>query len=246
MAGELKVNSVTALTESGSNIVLNNVDTATNRTNLGLGSIATQDATAVALTGGSITGTEFDLKSTGTSVYKSDGSTAVISESTGTVTVNNATLGSSVVFPAGSVIQIQQYEVQETNGLTTSYVNYWENSITLKSNSSDVILLVNFSYLVNGGGFGVQIYRNNSATVTTSHTVVWNKNLEAAGAPFTFYGAVRGTGSFYAKDSLSGFSVGDTLYYGLFARKYDSATVDLPAASTTNGYMSMVLMETQK
>jgi len=57
MAGEIQVNSVTALTESGSNIVLNNVDSATNRTNLGLGSMATQNANAVALTGGSITGT---------------------------------------------------------------------------------------------------------------------------------------------------------------------------------------------
>lgn len=100
MAGEIQVNSVTALTESGSNIVLNNVDTATNRTNLGLGSMATQDANAVALTGGSLTGTELDLKSSGTSVYKSDGTTSVISESSGTVTINNATLGSSVVFPA--------------------------------------------------------------------------------------------------------------------------------------------------
>jgi len=57
MAGEIQVNSVTALTESGSNIVLNNVNSATNRTNLGLGSMATQNANAVALTGGSITGT---------------------------------------------------------------------------------------------------------------------------------------------------------------------------------------------
>jgi len=56
MAGEIQVNSVTALTESGSNIVLNNVDTATNRTNLGLGSMATQNANAVAITGGSVSG----------------------------------------------------------------------------------------------------------------------------------------------------------------------------------------------
>jgi len=57
MAGEIQIDSVTALTASGSNIVLNNVNTATNRTNLGLGSMATQNANAVALTGGSITGT---------------------------------------------------------------------------------------------------------------------------------------------------------------------------------------------
>lgn len=54
MAGEIQVNSITALTESGSNIVLNNVDTATNRTNLGLGSIATQDSNNVTITGGNI------------------------------------------------------------------------------------------------------------------------------------------------------------------------------------------------
>ena len=54
MAGEIQVNSVTALTESGSNIILNNVDTATNRTNLGLGSMATQAANSVSITGGTI------------------------------------------------------------------------------------------------------------------------------------------------------------------------------------------------
>lgn len=56
MAGEIQIDSVTALTASGSNIVLNNVNTATNRTNLGLGSIATQAANSVSITGGNITG----------------------------------------------------------------------------------------------------------------------------------------------------------------------------------------------
>ena len=56
MAGEIQIDSVTALTASGSNIVLNNVDTATNRTNLGLGSIATQAANSVSISGGNITG----------------------------------------------------------------------------------------------------------------------------------------------------------------------------------------------
>lgn len=56
MAGEIQIDSVTALTASGSNIVLNNVNTATNRTNLGLGSIATQAANSVSISGGNITG----------------------------------------------------------------------------------------------------------------------------------------------------------------------------------------------
>jgi len=41
MAGEIKLNGTTALTESGGAVTLNNVDSATNRINLGLGSAAT-------------------------------------------------------------------------------------------------------------------------------------------------------------------------------------------------------------
>jgi len=84
-------------TESSGSITLSNVDSVTNRTNLGLGSLATQDANAVALTGGSLTGTEIDLKSSGTTLYASNGSTSLISESSGTVTVDNVTLGSNVI-----------------------------------------------------------------------------------------------------------------------------------------------------
>jgi hypothetical protein len=86
MAGEIQLNSTTMATESSGTITLSNVNSATNRTNLGLGSIATQNANAVALTGGSVTGTEIDLKSSGTTIYKSDGTTAVLSESGGAVT----------------------------------------------------------------------------------------------------------------------------------------------------------------
>lgn len=43
MAGEIQLNSTTMATESSGSITLSNVDSATNRTNLGLGSIATQN-----------------------------------------------------------------------------------------------------------------------------------------------------------------------------------------------------------
>jgi len=56
MAGEIQLNSVTLATESGGIITVSNVDSATNRTNLGLGSMATQNANAVAITGGTISG----------------------------------------------------------------------------------------------------------------------------------------------------------------------------------------------
>ena len=45
MAGEIQLNGTTALTESSGAITLNNVDSATNRTNLGLGTAATSAST---------------------------------------------------------------------------------------------------------------------------------------------------------------------------------------------------------
>jgi hypothetical protein len=89
MAGEIQIGGTTFATESGGTVTVSNVDSATNRTNLGLGSMATQNANAVALTGGSLTGTEIDLKSSGTTIYKSDGTTAVLSESGSVVTLTS-------------------------------------------------------------------------------------------------------------------------------------------------------------
>lgn len=54
MAGEIQLNSTTMATESSGSITLSNVNSATNRTNLGLGSMATQAADSVAITGGNI------------------------------------------------------------------------------------------------------------------------------------------------------------------------------------------------
>lgn len=56
MAGEIQLNSTTMATESSGTITLSNVNSATNRTNLGLGSIATQAADSVSISGGNITG----------------------------------------------------------------------------------------------------------------------------------------------------------------------------------------------
>jgi len=56
MAGEIQLNSTTFATESGGTVTVSNVDSATNRTNLGLGSMATQAANSVSISGGNITG----------------------------------------------------------------------------------------------------------------------------------------------------------------------------------------------
>lgn len=57
MAGEIQLNSTTMATESSGAITLSNVNSATNRTNLGLGSIATQASNSIDIDGGAIDGT---------------------------------------------------------------------------------------------------------------------------------------------------------------------------------------------
>tara|TARA_Y100001970_G_C14244349_1_gene867018 strand:+ start:1680 stop:2270 length:591 start_codon:yes stop_codon:yes gene_type:complete len=170
-----------------------------------------------------------------------------------TGTSSGLTLGTAVTFPAGHVLQVVQNESTETNDLTTSYVNLYEVSITLKSTSSDVYGFFYFQYKNSTtAGFGVKVYRNNSATVTTSHTAVWTKNLvHSSGGPFTWYNGDSSAsewdvGTVNPKDSLSGFSIGDTLYYGFFARKYDSNNVIIGGDSTEDGFISSTLMEVQK
>ena len=181
------------------------------------------------------------------------GGTQIASSSGSDVTADNVTLGSSVVFPAGHVLQVQQFEVTETNGLTTTYTNLWENSITLKSASSDVYGSISFqAYTASSGGLGVQMYRHSSATVTASHTAVWTKNLTDSGAPYSVYyvggsGYTMSISNIPFKDSLSGFSVGQTLYYGMLARKYDSDNASIGGDGTgEDGFMSLILMEVQK
>ena len=152
--------------------------------------------------------------------------------------------------PAGSTLQTLHFESTETNTLTTSYVNYYENSIQLKSASSDVFVVIGGSYYLNAGArFSVKIYRNNSATVTTSHTAVWTKDpTNSVYGPITAYASSGHAGPplvIHAKDTVSGFNVGDTLYYGLFA-KSGSTSAYFPQDDTEDGFFYMTLTEVQK
>ena len=171
-----------------------------------------------------------------------------LSETGGVATFG--TPSATLKYPAGHVLQIQHYEVTETNSLTATYVNYWENSITLKSSSSDIYVNMTFCWGMGASAsFGVEIYRNTSATVTASHTAVWTKNLESGGAPYTWDGWSGGGGygvsSIIAKDTITGSSTGDVLYYGFFAREGAGAAV-LPPDDTVDGWMAMQLTEVAK
>ena len=179
--------------------------------------------------------------------FKINGKDLATQDGTGEPTVS-----SNVVFPAGHVLQVVQNESTETNTLTTSYENLYEVSLTLKSASSDVYASFTFQHEFRGGaGLGVKIYRNNSATVPTSHTAVWTKNLEDGTGPYTWYNGDDSTmyhvNTLNTKDTLSGFSVGNTLYYGFFSRKYSSYVAYLPSDGTSqDGFISSILMEVQK
>lgn len=175
----------------------------------------------------------------------------------GTVTSGtfNSTIGSSASFPAGTVLQVQHFQSQETNGLDASWTNLFENAITLKSASSDIIVLVNGNYQIpNGQGFGMRIYRDNSSSVTDADTLVWNlNNTNTGGQNYTIY-SNNGTQrndmfTINGKDTLSGFSAGDTLYYALLCQIYDNSgsAVQIPTnGSGTDGGFTMLLMEVQK
>ena len=162
------------------------------------------------------------------------------------------TLDSGLVFPAGHVLQVVHTETTETNTLDSTYTNYFEVPLTLKSSSSDVIVTFTFQYLINAvnSGFGVQIYRGDSAAVTTSDTAVWTKNLADATGPYSFYSSNSGiysVSSITGKDTITGKSAGDIIYYGLFARRYSTgSSIIFPANSTTDGFFSSLIMEVQK
>jgi len=153
--------------------------------------------------------------------------------------------------PAGTVLQVQHNETKEGNTITQSYVNYHELNITLKSSSSDIY--ISFTYGINTGdaneGHGLRIYRNNSATVTTSHTLVTEPYLTDNTGPMMGYAGDRlmTTHTVNTKDTLSGFSAGDVLYYGFFFRKRsNNATVTIPNPDVTDSAFLTTFMEVQK
>jgi len=144
--------STSAQLNTGGNISvtgsLNVSDDSTTRTNLGLGTISTQDSDSITVTGGSVTGTEIDLKSSGTTIYKSDGTTAVLSESGGvvTLTADEANVGSNalVVDSSGNVgigkIPSYKIDVDGEINLKSGFNLQWGSSDNYVSANSSVML----------------------------------------------------------------------------------------------------------
>ena len=164
------------------------------------------------------------------------------------------TIDSTASFPAGIVLQVKGDQVREQNSLGQGYTNYYEVNITLKSASSDIYIFHGHGVNIQGTneGYGIKVYRNTSATVTTSHTLVYSPSVTDATGPLTGYmsaGNAFHRYSYQFKDSLSGFSAGNTLYYGFFFRKRSSnASVTVPSGDNNGQHavFDTTIMEVQK
>jgi hypothetical protein len=118
-----------------------------------------------------ITNSELKLKSSGNTVVDSSGN-AVISESGGTVAVTNSTLGSSVIFPSGCIIQILQSvktDTQQVGNSSTSYTAAEELTgmsvtITPKITPSKFLITCSIHVGADGGQEGIhfRLFKNGS------------------------------------------------------------------------------------
>jgi len=110
MAGVIQLNSTTFATESSGTITVANVNNATNRSNLGLGSIATQASNSVDIDGGAIDGTTIGATSAAAGTFTTFTSAGIDDNASSTAltidTSGNATLGSGnlVIGSAGKGI----------------------------------------------------------------------------------------------------------------------------------------------
>ena len=152
--------------------------------------------------------------------------------------------------PTGTVLQYLHFENSETNALTTDYVNYYENPITLKSASSNVIVSCKMNVFAFGGtGMGIKVYRKVGSGVATTDTAVWTKNTDDGNVLTLFFnpggGEMNLIQGITGQDVISGQSVGDVLYYGLFLKKR-SVNVNCPADYPEDGFFQMNLIEVQK
>lgn len=164
-------------------------------------------------------------------------------------------IGITVGTPAGGVALQKIYVGSvETNDLavSSSWTNIYETSLVLKSSTSKMIVEFDVGSFLNtaGAGGGVRIYRNTSATVTSSHTLVTPAGPDDGTGPHFF---IQGpSGSLYVpicatgEDSLSGLTKDSTIYYAMLARKYSGGAFKCPAYGvSTNGKLNIILTEVE-
>lgn len=98
------------------------------------------------------------LKSSGNSITASDGTTAVLSESAGVVTLNSGTIGSGVVFPANSIQRTSFVENNSQVFLTSS------GPITIVTGAIETDASYASDYIIALATINGQIYGHNNTT----------------------------------------------------------------------------------
>jgi len=143
------------------------------------------------------------LKSSGDSITKSDGTTAVLSESGGVVTLNNGTISSSVVFPAGHIVQTTApRRVSGSTGVTGTtlfvsspdYIRYFDTGVYQDIdkiyNASTSMLLVHCQYMgyisSGAGAHGTLVWKDTS----NYYVFAFDWGRAHAGHSNTFVGTV--------------------------------------------------------
>jgi len=152
------------------------------------------------------------LKSSGDSITKSDGTTSVLSESGGVVTLNNGTIGSGVVFPAGHIVQ---------SVIPATIGNIDTDAITAQSTPEGFGDVIN-QITINSGN-GVLIYLHVGVQI--------NANINCFGGVLICKGTVSSVGTTLAFDAPgSSETINRVFYTNLWA--YDPTP-----ASTSPSYV---------
>jgi hypothetical protein len=174
-ASSYKVGNTEVIDSSG------NLISGTLGSNISFANIADDAISGDKIHSGTISSSTLDgikLNSSGNSITKSDGTTAVLSESGGLVTLNNGTIGSGVVFPAGIIRQVTQnsFNDQPTRGSTTfgsfsgtpSPVKHTINNC-LTGSSLLIIVSLDVSASTTGASHCYfRLYDNTNATIVNS------------------------------------------------------------------------------
>jgi hypothetical protein len=232
MAGEIQLNSTTMATESSGTITLSNVNNATNRTNLGLGSMATQASNSVDIDGGVIDGTTIGTTSAAAGTFTTFTSTGIDDNASSTAltidTSGNATLGAGnlVIGSAGKGIDFSGAQTA-VGGTDTEVLSGYERgdfvpSVAFGGGATGIL----YSAPVTKGTYvkiGDLVFINGYIVLTNKGTSTGDATI--TGLPFS----VRNNNDAYAMLSIKIVNV---------------SFADFPHASTVVGSATFSLRET--
>lgn len=212
---------------------------STARTNLGLGTIATQASSAVAITGGTLTGVT--VTATG---YRDSGSIAMSGGLVNTNTrifltpslsgSNNATQGVSGLY-IGSADTVNYYGANKLNGI---FATHTLGGAGMAGNRSAIFGQVNATQAADPGDDSNRDYTAVTGRATTS----------ATNGAWSGHNAVDGTGSrggMFGGVFTTQLAAGATLYSGLTGVEID-VTMDSAASAVMRTGLSVVLTSADK